>query len=233
LIVLRLRRSLIVRALRALLILRRRSTLLILRRRSTLLILRWRSTLLILRRRTLLVLLRTLLILRILLRTLLIALIRCALLVLIRRALLIVTLHLTLLMILSAMRVHHLAELVLLIGCQRPHELLAQLTHRAVSALASLGMRLRILMNHRLNALLLIAGEIELTHFARPMLLESPFTGHRLIVRSRGRSIGLLSVCADRHREGCGHNARGQEVDLHALDISPLATTPRERGIRT
>jgi hypothetical protein len=42
-----------------------------------------------------------------------------------------------------------------------------------------------------------------------------------------------LSEGADRHRNGGSENARRQEVDLHGLDISPLATPPPERGIRT
>jgi hypothetical protein len=33
----------------------------------------------------------------------------------------------------------------------------------------------------------------------------------------------LLSVDADRHRKGSGQNARGQEVDLHGLDLKPPA----------
>jgi len=233
-VVLRVGRSLRILILGTLLILRRRATLLILRRRPTLLILRRRTTLLILRRRTTLLILRrrtTLLILRrrttlfVLLRSLLILLrillIRHSLLVLIGSALLILALRLAFVAF-CAMSPHLLAELVLLIRRQRSHELLAQLAHRSVPARAPLGMRLRVVMNDGLHALLLIVREIQLVQALCPMLLEPPFAGHALTVRTRGRRLRLLSERADRHRDGCGENARGQEVDLHGLDLSPF-----------
>ena len=100
-------------------------------------------------------------------------------------------------------------------------------------ARASLGMRLRIVVDDGLNALLLIAGKIEIAHLARPMLLESSFAGHVLVLRVRGRRLALLSVGADRQRNGSGENTRGQEVDLHGLDLIPSAARTRERRIRT
>lgn len=215
------RRTLLVSARRTLLILRWRTLLVLLR---SLLILRWRP-LLILRWRALLVLLRPLLVL--LLRIpLLITLLRHPLLILARRALLILTLHLTLPV---TVRLGHLAELILLIARQRSHQLTTHLAHRSAIARTSLRMRLRIIVNDGLHTLLLIAGKIQLAHFACPTLLQVTFARHVLAMRTRGRRCALLlSVCADRRRNGGGENACGQEVDLHGLDLIPSAAETSE-----
>jgi hypothetical protein len=45
--------------------------------------------------------------------------------------------------------------------------------------------------------------------------------------------LALLSVGADRQRNGSGENTRGQEIDLHGLDLIGSFGRTRERGIRT
>lgn len=138
----------------------------------TLLILLIRRPLLILLRRALLILLRrTLLIL--LRRTLLILLVRISLLLvlLVGRALLVSPL-LGAFAHLCAVCPPFLAELILLIGRQLAHQLLAQLSDGVAIARAAFRMRLRILVDQRLNMLLLIARKVETAETLPPALLE-------------------------------------------------------------
>jgi hypothetical protein len=169
-----------------------RRTLLILAWRRTLLILAWRRTLLILaRRRTLLILAWR--------RSLLILIGRSLLIAIVGRALLHAALTLA---HLRAMRAHLLTILTLLIAVKLTHDLTAKVTVRLRIARASLRMRLRILMNQRLNSLLLIAGEVQVAETLRPAVLEFRFARHGVAtIGSRCRRRALLCVRAERHGE--------------------------------
>jgi hypothetical protein len=155
-----------------------------------------RRTLLI--RRPLLVLLRGSLLVR---RTLLVLLRRLPLLIARVAGALALPLHLALLH-LRASRTHLLAILVLLIAVELTHELAMEVAFGVAIARAALRVCLRILMDERLNALLLIAGKVEIAKTLRPAMLELTFTGHRPPVRLRRRGRALLRVDAERH---CKH----------------------------
>lgn len=117
---------------------------------------------------------------------------------------------------------HLLVILVLLVARENAHELLVQLAIGVAIARASFGMRLCVLMDERLNALLLIVGEVEVAQSLRPAVLHSCFTGGTTI-GARRRRLALLGADAKRHRERCGKHARRQKVDLHRGDFSRFA----------
>lgn len=160
-------------------------------RRRALTARRWtliRRRALILRRRTLVLLLRTLVLLLSLLHLILALLHRCATLA------------------------HFLLKLVLLIAGQHAHNLLTQSASRVGVDRAAFRMRLRILVDHRLNALLLIAREIEVRQSPHPTMLESRGTRRAGLPLSRTRGLILLGVGAERHGERCDKSAHRQEV---------------------
>jgi hypothetical protein len=193
-----------------------------------------RRTLLILLRRALLILLRRALLLR---RTLLILLVRISLLLvlLVWRALLVSPL-LRAFAHLRAVCAPFLPELILLIGRELAHQLLAQLSDGVAIARAAFRMRLRILVNKRLNVLLLIARKVEVAETAPPALLEPRFARH-LTGRTRCGSLALrgslLGRRCQRHRERRGERARRQEVEFHGFDLIPARPQAPERRIRT
>ena len=165
-------------------LIRRRRPLLVSRRRPLLILLRGRS-LLVSRRRTLLLVRRLLRIL--------------ALLVLLIGALL---LHIALTLAhLPTHRASFLAVLVLLIGVELRHDLATKVPIGLRIAGASLRMGLSLLMNDRLNSLLLVAGEIQVAETLGPAVLELAFAGHGVAVCSRCRRRALLRVGAERHNE--------------------------------
>lgn len=204
----------------------------------------WRTLLILLIRWTLLILLR---------RALLI-LLRRPLLVLLRRALLILLVRISLLLVLLVGRAllvspllgafahlrtvcaPFLPQLILLIGRQLAHQLLAQLSDGVAIARAAFRMRLRILVDQRLNMLLLIARKVETAKTLPPALLEPCFAGH-LSGRARCGTLplrgSLLGRRCQRHRERCGERARRQEVEFHGFDLIPARPEPPERRIRT
>lgn len=111
---------------------------------------------------------------------------------------------------------------------------MAQFAARAAIARAPFGMCLRVLIDERLNALLLIAREIELTETARPLILDLRLTGRRrapLCVRCG--CLILLRGGAERQCENCGKCAYGQEMCFHLSDSNGSGAGAPERRIKT
>jgi hypothetical protein len=61
-------------------------------------------------------------------------------------------------------------------------------------------MSLRILIDHRLDSLLLVAGKIELSETLHPAMLQLRLAGRRALGRG-ALWLTLLGVGAERHRE--------------------------------
>lgn len=111
---------------------------------------------------------------------------------------------------------------------------MAQFPACAAIASAAFGMCLRVLIDKRLNALLLIAREIELTETARPLILNLRLTGGgRAALCVRCRRLILLRNRAERQCEHCRKCADGQKVCLHPSDSSGSTPDGPERRIRT
>lgn len=88
----------------------------------------------------------------------------------------------------GAMRAHLLLELVLLIARQHAHDLAAQLAPRVGIHGAAFRMRLRILVDHRLDTLLLIVREIEMRESPLPTML------HSVVTRLNGSALRLRGI---------------------------------------
>ena len=65
-------------------------------------------------------------------------------------------------------------------------------------------MRLRILSNQRLNALLLVAREIEMRESPHPVMLELCLARHAVVGLRWSGILTLLSACAQRHSKRYG-----------------------------
>ena len=145
-------------------------------------------------------------------------------------------LHLAALLLhLRATLAHLRAELIALVVVQDAHDLVAECAAGAGIARASFGVRARVLVDERLNALLLVAGEVEVAESLRPVALEAPLAGRGgVAVRApRWRLILLLSGGGEGQAERGQERAGGQKVSLHGLDTIGNARNARERSIRT
>ncbi|HEV3091335.1 MAG TPA: hypothetical protein VGX91_07850 [Candidatus Cybelea sp.] len=131
-----------------------------------------------------------------------------------------------------AMGTHLLAVLILLVAVQHAHDLVAQVAGRAGIARAALGVRLRVLIDERLDALLLVAGEVEIAEAFHPAMLDLRCARRRFLGLASGR-LALLGRGADRHCERSKKRARRQKVDLHRLDLTRRPRRAREPAIRT
>ena len=124
---------------------------------------------------------------------------------------------------------HLFAVLILLIAIEDADELLAQCAARVAIDRATFRVRLRVLTDKRLNALLLVAGEVEVTEALHPAMLEFALTGGGglVAVGLRRGGLALLGVNAERHGEGQREHARGQVVHFHCHSILPAPPEPR------
>jgi len=135
---------------------------------------------------------------------------------------------------LLATRAHLLVVLIALVVGEDAHDLPSQFAARAGIACAPFGMRLRELIDQRLNALLLIARKVEVSKTPCPMILDLRLAGgRRAAVRRRSGSLILLRGGAERQHQHCGKCAQGQEVRLHGFDSSGPRPQAPERRIRT
>ena len=119
---------------------------------------------------------------------------------------------------------HLLVVLTLLIAGQHAHDLLAKLATGVAVERASFGMILRITIDERLNALLLIAGEVQAAEPFLPAMRELRLAGRRRCMMSAcARCLSLLGARAERHSERHNEGGGAQEVDLHGLDTTAVA----------
>jgi hypothetical protein len=86
--------------------------------------------------------------------------------------------------------------LALLIAAEHAHDLASQVAARIAIAGTSLRMRLRILIDHRLYALLLIAGKIEISEPFHPTLLKVGRTPTRALLGRSALWLTLLGIGA-------------------------------------
>jgi hypothetical protein len=102
---------------------------------------------------------------------------------------------------LLAVSAHLRLILTLLIAAQYAENLLAQLAGGVPIAGASLRMSLRILVDHRLYPLLLIAGKIETSEPLHPAMLKFCRAWSRALLGRSALWRTLLGVGAERHCE--------------------------------
>jgi hypothetical protein len=88
-----------------------------------------------------------------------------------------------------------------LVAVEHAQYLASQLAARLAIARASLRMSLRILIDHRLNALLLVAGKIEISEPFHPAVLKFCLAGSRGALGRNALWLTLLGVGAERHCE--------------------------------
>lgn len=100
------------------------------------------------------------------------------------------------------------AVLVLLVAVEHADDLAPQVLVGARVARASLRMRLRILVDEGLDALLLVPGEVEAAEPFHPAMLEFGPARRRPILRLRARRWPLLGRSTDRYRERHEQSAR-------------------------
>lgn len=147
-----------------------------------------------------------------LLRVLALALVVCAL------ALASALLHL------RATRLAFLLVLVLLIGAEHAQDLAVQFLVGVTIDGAARRVRLRVLVDHRLNALLLVSGEIQVAEALHPPMLDLCPARRRMIMACACARLlallGLLSRGTDRCGERRHQGAHGQEVDLHGMILA-------------
>jgi hypothetical protein len=110
---------------------------------------------------------------------------------------------------------HLLVILILLIAVEHAQYLASQVAARLAIARASFRMSLRILIDHRLNALLLIAGKVDVSEAFHPAMLEFRLAWRRGALGRGARWLGLLGVGAERHCERDRESARCQKGNLH------------------
>ena len=96
---------------------------------------------------------------------------------------------------LSAMRLAFLLVLALLIGAEHAHDLAVQFLVRVTIDGAARRVRLRVLFDHRLNALLLISGEVQVAEAFHPAMLHLSGTRRRMIMACAcARLLALLGL---------------------------------------
>jgi hypothetical protein len=131
---------------------------------------------------------------------------------------------------------HLLVVLIALVVAQDAHDLPAQVAAGAGIARAARGMRLAILIDQRLDVLLLIRREIQVAESLRPMPLQVRYAGRRRVAGARRRLVLLrllLCACDDRRHERRRQRGGSQEVYLHGLDTNRCRDAVPERRIRT
>jgi hypothetical protein len=111
--------------------------------------------------------------------------------------------------------------LILLVATEHAHDLAAQLAARAGVARTSLRMSLRILIDHRLYALLLIAGKVEIAEPFHPATLNLRRASSRALLGRSALWLTLLGVGAERrYCERDHERARCQKGGLHGHDLT-------------
>ncbi len=129
---------------------------------------------------------------------------------------------------------HLCAILTLLVAAEDAHNLASQVAARVAIARTSLRMSLRILIDHRLYALLLIAGEVEISEAFHPTLRKVRRTASRALLGIDALWLTLLGVGAERRQCECDHErARCQKGGLHRHDLTLCGLDAPEGTIRT
>jgi hypothetical protein len=101
----------------------------------------------------------------------------------------------------SAMRLTLLLVLALLIGAKHAHDLAVQLLVGVSVDRAPRRVRLRVLIDHRLDSLLLVSREVEVAKSLHPAVLELCGTRRRVMVACL--CAGLLTLLGrGAHRHG-------------------------------
>lgn len=118
-------------------------------------------------------------------------------------------------------RAHLCVILILLVAAEHAHDLASQLAARFAVARTSLRMSLRILIDHRLYALLLIAGKVEIAEPFHPAMLNLRGASSRALLRRSALWLTLLGVGAERrYCERDHEHARRQKGGLHGHDLT-------------
>ena len=129
--------------------------------------------------------------------------------------------------------VHLRAILTLLVAAKHAHDLASQVAGRFAIARTSLRMRLRILIDHRLYALLLIAGKVEISEPLHPAMLKVRGAWSHALLGRNALWLTLLGVGAERHDERNHERARCQKSGLHRHDLTLCGLDAPEGPIRT
>ena len=123
--------------------------------------------------------------------------------------------------------------LTLLVAAKYAHDLASQVAARVAIDRTSLRMSLRILIDHRLYALLLIAGKVEISEPFHPTMRNVRGASSRVLLGISALWRTLLGIGAERHGE-CEHErARCQKGGLHRHDLTLCGLDAPEGPIRT
>ena len=129
---------------------------------------------------------------------------------------------------------HLCVILTLLVAAEHAHDLASQVAACIAIARTSLRMSLRILIDHRLYALLLIAGQVEISEPFHPTLRKARRTLSRALLGINALWLSLLGVGAERWHCECDHErARCQKGGLHRHDLTLCGFNAPEGPIRT
>jgi hypothetical protein len=124
--------------------------------------------------------------------------------------------------------------LTLLVAAKYAHDLASQVAARVAIDRTSLRMSLRILIDHRLYALLLIAGKVEISEPFHPTMRNVRGASSRVLLGIRALWLTLLGVGAERRHCECDHErARCQKGGLHRHDLTLCGLDAPEGPIRT
>jgi hypothetical protein len=106
--------------------------------------------------------------------------------------------------------------LILLVAAEHAHDLASQFAARLGIARTSLRMSLRIHIDHRLYALLLIAGKVEISEPFYPTTLNLRRASSRTLLGHNAPWLTLLGIGAERrHCERDHERPRRQKDSLH------------------
>jgi hypothetical protein len=129
---------------------------------------------------------------------------------------------------------HLCVILTLLVAAEHAHDLASQVAACIAIARTSLRMSLRILIDHRLYALLLIAGQVEISEPFHPTLRKARRTLSRALLGINALWLSLLGVGVERWHCECDHErARRQKGGLHRHDLTLCGFNAPEGPIRT
>ncbi len=129
---------------------------------------------------------------------------------------------------------HLCVILTLLVAAEHAHDLASQVAACIAIARTSLRMSLRILIDHRLYALLLIPGQVEISEPFHPTLRKARRTLSRALLGINALWLSLLGVGAERWHCECDHErARRQKGGLHRHDLTLCGFNAPEGPIRT
>jgi hypothetical protein len=129
---------------------------------------------------------------------------------------------------------HLCVILTLLVAAKYAHDLASQVAARVAIARTSLRMSLRILIDHRLYALLLIAGQVEIPEPFHPTLRKVRRISSRALLGINALWLTLLGIGAERRHCECDHErARCQKGGLHRHDLTLCGLDAPEGPIRT